>query len=518
MRRIYKRASAVHVWLGDEADDSSTAIDMLTTLSTPPRHAPGEEGIQYPSFTEADIARHWNALHHFFRRPWWERVWIRQEIALHRSVLMSCGNKTLGMGHISSALNRVEYLRSLGYEPFIRNENQIQEDGSLSWESHPRKLVGLQNSTDYGYSWLELSDLLVNARGCKATDPRDFVFSILGLADPEIYPIIPNYRDSLRDILITAAGTAVQQRYGLDMFAACQNPKRKYGFPSWVPNVADDWITEPFSLYNQQLGAKSRNSDLSVTEEELPTVRVDGEVLLLKGGLSDAIRLVCEDTIKSGAGAEELEAVYMAWQRFIHEAASRGVVEEYEAREYIKGREEEEEDEEEEEEDKTRPWLRFISVLQDTAEDLDKRWNKRIQNTTNTGPTTSKDPDWALTPYHYPSPYNRLIRSYLLPPTYTPAHVHRNYRIHNALRTNCVGRRLGVTQRGFLALIPAEAEVGDSIAIFQGASMPYVLRKAQSSGDHVLVGEAFVPKYKWGGGEREAKYNGENVNEWIRLC
>jgi hypothetical protein len=71
MRRIYKRSSGVHVWLGDEADDSSTVIGIMTALSAPPKDAPGEKAVEYPSFPQTDIARHWDAYRAFFKRPWW---------------------------------------------------------------------------------------------------------------------------------------------------------------------------------------------------------------------------------------------------------------------------------------------------------------------------------------------------------------------------------------------------------------------------------------------------------------
>jgi hypothetical protein len=77
MRRIYKRAPSVQVWLGEEADDSSLTIDLLNVLGAPPKHAPGEKSISYPSFTEEEILLHWNALRAFFKRAWWKRVRIR---------------------------------------------------------------------------------------------------------------------------------------------------------------------------------------------------------------------------------------------------------------------------------------------------------------------------------------------------------------------------------------------------------------------------------------------------------
>jgi hypothetical protein len=426
-----------------------------------------------------------------------ERVWIRQEIALHRFIVLSCGSQTIGMGHVASALNIFDQIKDLGYKPLKANgDNKSTDEFDLPWDFHPRKLVALQASTNSGYSWVKLSGLLVNARGCKATDSRDFVFSVLGLADPAIYPITPNYRDNLRAVLVTTAGVVVEQDPGLDIFAVCQNPERKHGLPSWVPNLADDWTSAPFSR---------NNSDLRVTNYHSSIVRVDGEILSLKGGLVDGVHLICADTVKNGNDTEELEAVYEAWQKFIQDAMSQGLLEELQAERYIN----------ESAREKTRHWLRFLSALEDAAEDLiDSARNDGIRGEKE---QTTEITEWSMNTYQYESPYFKLAQSYFLPPTYTTAQKHRNRRIHNALSTNCIGRRLGVTKRGFLVLIPAEAEVGDPIAIFRGASMSYILREMESDSDCVLVGEAFVPAYTCGGGEGMANDIGDELDNWIRL-
>jgi hypothetical protein len=48
-----------------------------------------------------------------------------------------------------------------------------------------------------------------------------------------------------------------------------------------------------------------------------------------------------------------------------------------------------------------------------------------------------------------------------------------------------------VTRDGLLGLVPAEAEVGDVIAILLGAPVPQVLR-LQADGSYRLVGECYV--------------------------
>ena len=39
----------------------------------------------------------------------------------------------------------------------------------------------------------------------------------------------------------------------------------------------------------------------------------------------------------------------------------------------------------------------------------------------------------------------------------------------------CVGRRLAITERGFIGLVPTDAGVSDGICIFQGGHVPFVL-------------------------------------------
>jgi hypothetical protein len=51
-------------------------------------------------------------------------------------------------------------------------------------------------------------------------------------------------------------------------------------------------------------------------------------------------------------------------------------------------------------------------------------------------------------------------------------------------------RRVGVSQRGLYALVPAETAVGDSIVIVQGSELPFILRP--SGGCFCYIGQCYV--------------------------
>ena len=61
-------------------------------------------------------------------------------------------------------------------------------------------------------------------------------------------------------------------------------------------------------------------------------------------------------------------------------------------------------------------------------------------------------------------------------------------------------RRFGVTRRGYMALVPADAETGDVVAVFVGAKVPYALRKSAgaAASKYRLVGEAYLHGFMHG--------------------
>jgi hypothetical protein len=54
-------------------------------------------------------------------------------------------------------------------------------------------------------------------------------------------------------------------------------------------------------------------------------------------------------------------------------------------------------------------------------------------------------------------------------------------------------RRFCVTRKGYIGLVPIETKTGDEIAVFDGATVPFVLRQAEKGdGAFYLIGECYV--------------------------
>ncbi|EPE33296.1 Heterokaryon incompatibility protein, putative [Glarea lozoyensis ATCC 20868] len=500
MRRIYKKATSVHVWLGEEEDDSSMAIDLLNILGAPPKNAPGEKTIEYPTFTEDTVVRHWNALRALFKRPWWERVWVRQEVALPLMVKMWCGSKSFDLNSLAPALFMLKHISSLGYASTISHSDD-ETFVSLPWDFHAGTIAKMRQMTRNGSLWVGAAQLLRMTRAAKATDSRDTVFSILGMANPEVYSIVPDYRQEYKQILLLATQAAIKLEYGLEILGACQNPERKDGLPSWIPSLQEKWKAIPF----QTTGLHEMRFISRLTTTELPHVHVKDEMLALQGGLIDTISSICPFYVHNTASASSLESVFQSWKAFAHSAASRAHLSLVNFETLIEGttasqkayyevqRQTSQKDYDvwlvECQNTVTQNWIQFMTVMLDKAQDLQPGYQASRVKVHEDGPDAYLF-DSAINPFGHLGLNPRLTRSYLLPPSHAMATPHPNHRVHAGLKMYGVGRRFCLTQRGYLALIPAEVRVGDGIALFKGATFPYVLRREGQA--NVLVGEAFV--------------------------
>ncbi|KAF2266543.1 HET-domain-containing protein [Lojkania enalia] len=170
MRRIYKRATSVSVWLGESSPDSSRAIDLLTAIGRPPINAPGEKKIVYPEFSAEDVCKNWRALKNLLERPWWERVWIRQEVALSNSVKLWVGERCCEMELLAPTLGVINYLQNMGIEVPVQDGVDDADDDKtvegeigglkLPWDYHGQQLQSLRGMTSGGFAWVELENLL----------------------------------------------------------------------------------------------------------------------------------------------------------------------------------------------------------------------------------------------------------------------------------------------------------------------------------------------------------------------
>ncbi|KAF4611341.1 hypothetical protein G7Y89_g15672 [Cudoniella acicularis] len=194
MDQIYSRAAAVVAWLGEASEDSDIAMEALDQCSKFRGYYPKNSQIE--KFSPAQVT----ALNQLFKRGYWNRGWIIQEVAHGggRSFIV-CGKKWVAWECIDwcriEQERESELLDGTGVGDFaVREYSEEILAASLA-----RAMIMDGACQPYFAQLLHLS------RGRQATAPVDKVFGILGLASRDIQEaIIPDYNKPLREVLVEA--------------------------------------------------------------------------------------------------------------------------------------------------------------------------------------------------------------------------------------------------------------------------------------------------------------------------
>lgn len=242
MNHIYWSAPRVVVWLGPEADDSTRAMDILESIGKK-IHVDWAR-LVYSCVTEEDDEvwgrkgtlpldeRDWAAVWSLIKRPWFERVWVRQEVVkTGDGAAVYCGRSCTSLELLRRGLFRVMH------------GNNSTEAVVATTVLRPRTY--------------RLWDLRFNLRGAKCTDPKDYVYGTLGLLnETRDLAITPDYSKSLAEIYQEVVLAHIDFYGSLALLDACGNDPAEYEhssspgnikLPSWVP----DWTSgtdAPFYL------------------------------------------------------------------------------------------------------------------------------------------------------------------------------------------------------------------------------------------------------------------------------
>jgi hypothetical protein len=180
MRRIYEVASSTICWLGDdpEAEKAFEVVNRITYLSSPD---------EYNSFREEESAG-WDEFHKLLSNPWFERVWIVQEIAVSRSPMIRYGKEELEWKTFAFAVYAVILFgfASSTYDALYECHGIL----NVVIMENIRFQVG---NEDY----LNLLDTLKLGLGFNASLPVDRVYAYLGIIEERNTPLFhPKFTES----------------------------------------------------------------------------------------------------------------------------------------------------------------------------------------------------------------------------------------------------------------------------------------------------------------------------------
>jgi hypothetical protein len=229
MGEIYSSIFMVVIWLGEATPESAIAIKHLDT------HIYVRDGelevnlahtFKDPAYTAA-----WEAVgHDLLMRPWWRRIWTIQEVALTIRARVLCGQDMMMFQKLA-----------IGTEYAFKNELRIfqgNEDGSTNlWSVTYRQGYRMRRAKG---EILRLQELLMNSIPCFATDPRDMIFSLLGLATDveDAEELSPDYSRSMsvEQVYTNVVKFQVRKYKCLDIICLSRHPKHHDNLPSWVPD------------------------------------------------------------------------------------------------------------------------------------------------------------------------------------------------------------------------------------------------------------------------------------------
>ncbi|KAI0145288.1 heterokaryon incompatibility protein-domain-containing protein [Xylariaceae sp. FL1272] len=524
MRRVYQDARRVLVWLGEStfsdplvfplcqrmADNwMSLYLDDSINLDAPeflwqanrkqlwlqklreqqvPYVAPTRQDEQneelFPNKNEV------NAAFSFLRLPWFKRCWVLQEVVLAKEAIMMSGTSSISWELFVVGISFVMYLGEGGLEgrrPEDYTSSIIPLAGMLRGDMHNSEITEMKH---FDPLWM-----LNRARHMGATDPRDKVYAVLGLIDPERQTELytPDYTISVGECYKRSAVAIMLEKKNLDVLMINRSPESQLAAASWVPDWDCSRQTVAASFFRDD--DKYRPFCASTSAQYDVQNRVEGDVLILSGYEFDSIValedvLVVPNLVKSdfsdaissmGAfktfwkdklgGLGGYMDTLLNWERF---ALSR-----YYST-YPTGED---------------PEVVYATTLcvgyvdsPDAALAGFRKWRKSLLGPKAISFLRQVNPGSQIW-----NPFTALSGGISL------AAFNYNDRVFATATEKTLNRRLARTRKGFLALVPSQSVLGDQISLFEGGKgVPFVTRKTQGQGKHQFIGPCYVHGIMYG--------------------
>jgi hypothetical protein len=426
MRMIYEKSIQVLVWLGEEAEGSGAAMDLIekmTDADTP------DEWVRTSLERPEDLWQ-WQALGHLFARPYWRRVWIRQEVAVAADVYVLCGNRT---NKWTTLVMACEIL----YQHLAEFDSIAAEISPFSSGYHQaifidtiREYIGDIGSAGFQH-------MLFHNRACESTDPRDRVYAVLGIVkDDEAKGLEPDYSMQKEDVFTAAVESLIHNTRSLDVLSACQDPERESGLPSWVPNFEADWKAR--ILREKEGGENLYHAAADIPVEEDSIQRPNKTVLTLDGIICDEVKdigSVYEDYSTLNEALETWRQIALKTLTLKHLALTEHEI--------------------------------FESYWRTLIADQDLAGDRASQDTINDFTSHIVNSDRPIPKLDLESDNTKFAQRF---------------------REVADRRRLIGSKNGRIGLASEDTKVGDCVCVFHGTGVPFVLRKKLNY--YVIVGEA----------------------------
>ncbi|KAF2830871.1 HET-domain-containing protein [Ophiobolus disseminans] len=301
MGQIYNKASRVVVWLGPEDESTPLALDIIQRISAGVQltwnhrgiHCtlPGSEAqvLEQRPEDSALTPEHWMALSKFLRRPWFSRLWIRQEVQLASEVRVLCGTSEVDWESLEKMSIFVEHKMDRKYIDveeilFCRSLFRYMGSDSLTYTLHRSSL-------------------------CKYFDPRDLIYANLSTSTAmAALHIAPDYSLTPAQVYKDMTLRYISHFQTLDILRSCDLETCPPGFSSFVPDYATP--KSESRLFAVHAHAGSRQSYVETGDGGIVVKGVNVDVVCK---VSPARKPLAVRT-HAGDNHADIIATYRAWE------------------------------------------------------------------------------------------------------------------------------------------------------------------------------------------------------------
>ena len=272
MQEIYKSAKKIIAWLGEPTIEEQGALEFLGILRKSLNNIYAtnqpvtvEALCRFPSCEFPSIR--WMALRHFLERPWFQRVWVVQEVVAASKIVIIFGPTMADWEPMVQVLMAIR-IQNLHRPLMVTLERNVMDRPSGLDIIGQFQELRLRTLASYN-SLPTLEFCLIATCAFKATDPRDKIFAVLGMAsdaaDPEFDPDY-DVRSTPESVFTAVARHMITRNrgsIGILHAAVIGFPRKIHDLPSWVP----DWTSVQRSLLGlrETTGYQAAGSTRAVT-------------------------------------------------------------------------------------------------------------------------------------------------------------------------------------------------------------------------------------------------------------
>ncbi|TGO15502.1 hypothetical protein BTUL_0039g00180 [Botrytis tulipae] len=177
MAKVYSKASQVIIWLGEEADNSERALEEIVITA--------KNSIS----SSSKILR--KAILALLQRSWFRRIWVLQEVAAARHILIMCGLVEIDGHAFCSGLN----FWKDSFEAYPKLQSLIRSMIYLMKEANFRPKYAKSSSGNFSLDIRPLSELIDTYYTRESTDDLDKVYALLAMCsdNPTSAGLLPDY-------------------------------------------------------------------------------------------------------------------------------------------------------------------------------------------------------------------------------------------------------------------------------------------------------------------------------------